>query len=113
MKFKIGDQVLVTAGKDKGKKSTIVQVLPKTNQVVVKDVNLYVKHVKPYGERSGEKIKKARPLPLSKIAILNDKGNPDRIAYKVLKDGKKERIFKKTAKPVPESDSKIKKSSKK
>lgn len=100
MKFKVGDQVLVTAGKDKGKKSKIIKVLPEQNKVVVEGVNMYVKHQKPMGEQSGQKIRRERPLPLSNIAILNDKGQPDRIGYKVTKSGTKERIFRKTGKVV-------------
>jgi large subunit ribosomal protein L24 len=113
MKFKVGDQVLVTAGKDKGKQGPIIKVLPKKDQVVVEGANFYTKHIKPYGEKSGEKIRKERPLYTAKIAIINDQGQPDRIKYLVAKDGSKERIFSKTGKPVPEpkkTSAKIKKS---
>lgn len=100
MKFKVGDKVLVTAGKDKGKKSVIVHVIPKKNRVVVKDVNFYTKHIKPQGDKAGEKIRRERSLPLANIAILNDKGQTDRIGMSVSKDGRKERIFKKTGKVI-------------
>jgi large subunit ribosomal protein L24 len=101
MKFKVGDQVIVTGGKDKGKKSQVVRVFPELNRVTVKDVNMYTKHIKPAGERSGERVRLERPLPLANIAILNDKGQPDRIGYKLAKDGSKERVFKKSGKVVP------------
>jgi large subunit ribosomal protein L24 len=96
MKFIVGDKVLVTAGKDKGKKSEIVKTFRKKNTVLVKDVNIYAKHVKPYAGKPGEIVRRERPLPTAKIAILNDKGEVDRVGYKVTKDGKKERVFKKT-----------------
>ncbi len=102
MKFKVGDTVLVTGGKDKGIKNTIVKVLPKANKVIVKDANKYVKHVKPMGTRAGEKTLTERALPLSKIAIINDKGEVDRIGYKIEKSGEKTRIFKKTGAVIPE-----------
>lgn len=102
MKFKVGDKVLVTAGKDKGKKSEIVKVLVEENKVVVKDVNFYTKHVRPQGDRPGEKVRKERPLHTASIAVLNDKDQQDRIAYEVAKDGKKTRVFKKTGKAMPE-----------
>jgi large subunit ribosomal protein L24 len=102
MKFKVGDQVIITSGKDKGKKTQVVKVLPVVNKVIVKDVNMYTKHVKPMGERAGDKIRKERPLSVANVAILNDKGQPDRIGYQVAKDGSKERVFKKTGKIVPE-----------
>jgi len=96
MKLKIGDKVLVTAGKDKGKKSEIIAVFPTLDKVVVKDVNMYFKHVKPMMDRKGEKTRRERPMSVAKVAILNDKDQADRIAYKVTENGKKERIFKKT-----------------
>jgi large subunit ribosomal protein L24 len=102
MKFKVGDKVLVTAGKDKGKKGEIAAVFAHENKVVIKDVNMYSKHIKKQGERTGEKIRFERALHTAKIAILNDKDQADRIGYQVSKDGKKTRIFKKTAKAIPE-----------
>jgi large subunit ribosomal protein L24 len=101
MKLQVGDKVLVTGGKDRGKKSEVVLVLPKSQTVIVKDVNMYTRHVKPYGERAGEKVRRERPLPLSKVAILNDKGQPDRVGYQLTKGGIKTRIYKKTGKAIP------------
>lgn len=112
MKFKVGDKVLVTVGKDKGKKAKIVKVLPMKNQVVVEGVNLYIKHIKPYGERSGDRIRKEGPLSTAKIAIINDQGQPDRIKYLIAKDGSKERTFSKTQQLLPEPKDNQKKVSK-
>ncbi len=103
MKLHIGDRVLVTAGKDKGIKSEITKVIPKEAKVVVKGVNIYTKHVKPMGDRPGEKRKIERPLDIAKVAILNDKDQRDRVGYKVMADGRKERVFKKTGKVVPDA----------
>lgn len=115
MKFKIQDQVVVTIGKDKGKKGEITQVFPKENKVLVKDLNLYVKHVKPMpmANRAGERTVQERPLDTAKIAILNEKGQPDRIGYKIGSNGSKERIFKKTGTKINYQKSKTKKESKK
>lgn len=98
MKFKIGDKVLVTAGKDKGMKSEITAVFAKANEVVVKGANYYVKNVKPIPmlNRPGERIRKERPLSTAKIAILNEKDQADRVGYKTDASGKKVRFFKKT-----------------
>lgn len=109
MKFKVGDQVLVTAGKDKGQKGEIVKVLPTKNKVIVKGANFYTKHVKPMGDRSGDRVRSERPLDVAKVAILNDEGKIDRIGYQIAKDGTKTRIFKKTKKAVPEKASKTSK----
>ncbi|MBP7768266.1 50S ribosomal protein L24 [Candidatus Woesebacteria bacterium] len=102
MKFKVGDTVLVTGGKDKGKKSEIVRVLPKLDRVVVKGANMYVHHVKPIQGRPGSKTTAERALPTAKIAVINDKGQQDRIGYTVAKDGSKTRVFKKTGAVMPE-----------
>jgi len=98
MKFKVGDKVLVTGGKDKGKKSEIMALLTDKDRVVVKGVNIYAKHVKPVPaiSKPGEIIRQERALPTANIAILNEKGEVDRIGYKVAQDGTKTRIFKKT-----------------
>ena len=109
MKFKVGDTVKVTSGKDKGKVSSIVKVVPKKNTVIVEGTNMYVKHVKPYGDKSGDKLSVERALPTAKIAIVNDKGEVDRIGYKVAKDGSKTRVFKKTGAVVPEPKKEAKK----
>ncbi len=102
MKFKVNDKVIITAGKDKGVKSVITQVFPNEQTVIVKDANLYVKHVKPIPmmNRPGERTRQERPIGLGNIAILNDKGEPDRVGYKIGEDGKKQRIFKKTGKLI-------------
>lgn len=106
MKFKIGDKVIITAGKDKGKKSEISAVFPQENKVLVKEVNMYFKHVKPFMDRKGEKVRRERPLSTAKIAILNDQDQPDRIAYQLDKAGNKQRVFRKTGKPVVDNSTK-------
>lgn len=106
MKFKVGDKVIVTTGKDKGLKSEIVELLLKKDAVIVKGANFYTKNVKPYAGKAGEQVRKERPLSFGKIAILNDKGEQDRIGYKVTKDGRKERVFKKTGKVIAYSEKK-------
>lgn len=96
MKFKVNDNVQVTAGKDKGKHGKVTKIFPKEEKVLVEGVNMYVKHIKPMQGRAGDKIRKERPLGLGKVAIMNpDTGKIDRIGYKMV-DGKKVRIFKKT-----------------
>ncbi|MFZ1721165.1 MAG: 50S ribosomal protein L24 [Microgenomates group bacterium] len=102
MKFHVGDKVRVTAGKDKGVEGEIVAVDAVSHSVVVKDANVYAKHIKPMAGRAGDKIRRERPLSTAKVALLNEKGELDRVGYSVAKDGTKTRIFKKTGKPVPE-----------
>lgn len=90
-----GDDVIVLAGKDKGKRGTVIRVLDE--RVVVENINLVKKHVKPNpnkGEQGGI-VDKEMPLHISNIAVFNptvDKG--DRVGFKTLDDGRKVRVFK-------------------
>jgi large subunit ribosomal protein L24 len=101
MKFKVGDTVLVTGGKDKGKQGKVTHVLASAEKVVVENANIYVKHVKPIGGQAGQRLERPRALPTAKVAILNNEGKADRIGYKMNKDGTKDRIYKKTGKVIP------------
>lgn len=101
MKFKVNDQVIVTGGKNKGKKSFITAVYPKDQTVVVTSANMYARRLKKTPGHAGEIKHYERPLPLSKVAILNEKGQPDRIGYLIKPDGKKVRIYKKTKTEIP------------
>lgn len=109
MKIKLGDKVIVIAGKDKGKQSTVIGVNASKQTITVKDVNLYTRHVKPHAGRAGEKVRSERALSAGKVAILNDKGQADRVGYRVASDGTKERFYKKTGKAVTEASKSTKK----
>jgi large subunit ribosomal protein L24 len=109
MKFKVGDTVKVTSGKEKGKTGTIVKVMPREDTVVVGGINLYVKHIKPYAGKSGDRVTVERALSTAKIAIVNDKGVVDRIGYKMAKDGSRTRVFKKSGTVVPQPKTETKK----
>lgn len=94
MKLSHGDSVIVTAGKDKGKKGTIMRVLADQNRVIVSGVNMVTKHVKKTTQEAGKKIKFEVSLHASNVMILDPKtGKPTRVGYKVDKaSGKKTRI---------------------
>lgn len=99
-KIRKGDQVVVIAGKDKGKKGSIIQVLD--GRVVVEGVNLVKKHQKPNPMRNvaGGVIEKAMPLDISNIAIYNpETQKADRVGIKEIEDKgklKRVRFFKST-----------------
>ncbi len=67
-KFKKGETVLITSGKDKGKSGEIIRILPKLDAVIVKGINLYKRHVKPTQNSSGGIVAKERALSTAKIA---------------------------------------------
>lgn len=80
-KFKKGDVVLVTLGKDKGKTGEIIRVFPKSDTVIVKGANLYKKHVKPTQNTEGGIVTKERPLATAKISHVQD-GKPVRFGQR-------------------------------
>ncbi len=90
MKFKKDDEVLVTSGKDRGKKGKIDKVFPRENTVIVAGVNLYKKHLKPRGEgKPGGIIDITRPLNVAKVALICPKcGKATRVGYQIEAKGK-------------------------
>ena len=100
MKFKIGDNVKITAGKDKGRDGKIEKVFPKTLKVLVPGVNLYKKHVKGFQGQKGGIYDIPRPLNLGKIALICPKCKKvTRIGFST-KGEKKARICKKCKKEI-------------
>ena len=98
-KFKIkkGDEVIVLAGKDKGKKGKIVKLFPKLNKAIVSDVNKVKKHQKPGNNEPGGIVEKEMPIHISNLNYFDPKSNKGvRIGFKLNKDGKKIRVNKKT-----------------
>lgn len=96
MKLKTGDTVLVTRGKDRGKKGKIEKVYPKEGTVLLPGINIYKKHMKKKDEKNpGGKIDIVRPVRVSNVALLCPScGKVTRVGYLVLK-GEKERLCRK------------------
>ena len=96
MKLKLNDTVQIIAGKDKGVKGKIIKIDNKKNKIVVEKVNIRTKHIKKTAEKPGSKIKFEGSINVSNAMILCPHCNKRvRIAYKELKNGKKERICRK------------------
>jgi len=97
-KFKKGDQVLVTSGRDKGKTGVIQKLFPKHETVIVKGVALYKRHRKPQANNPGGIVEYERPVPFAKLMLVED-GKPVRVGLKRTKDGVK-RVSKKSGKTL-------------
>lgn len=96
MKIKIGDEVLVTAGKDKGRKGKIEKIFFDPDKVLVPGVNLYKKHQKGYAGQKGGVFELPRPLPVSNVALVCPKCNKQtRVGYRIDARGQKERVCQK------------------
>lgn len=98
-KFKKGDQVIVTSGKDKGKTGEITKVLSGRDAVIVKGANMYKKHRKPTQDTPGGIISLERPLSTAKIMLVEG-GKPVRVGFKRDAKGNVERISKKSGKKI-------------
>ena len=102
MKIKKNDNVMVMAGKDKGKTGKVMQVLPAENKIVVDGVNKTVKHAKTRKEgEKGQKIDFFGPINASNVMLIDPKtGKPTRVGYKVMEDGRKVRMAKKSQETI-------------
>lgn len=100
-KIKKGDQVIVIAGKDKGAKGEVLNVQAESNRVLVQGVNMATKHEKPTQFSPGGKQKKELAIHISNIALLDPKGGKaTRVGFKILKDGKKVRVARKSGETI-------------
>ena len=95
-KIRKGDQVVVTTGKDKGKRGTVLRVLV-TGKAVVEGVNRVKRHTRPNPMKgqTGGIVDKEMPIQIANIALLNPAtGKGDRVGFRFLDDGRKVRFFK-------------------
>ena len=93
MKVRKGDQVLVIAGRDRGKKGEILRVIPKENRVVVQGVNMIKRHTKPSRAEAGGIIEREASIHASNVSHVDPKsGKATRVGYKTLDDGSKVRV---------------------
>ena len=100
LKLKKGDEVIVLAGKDKGKKGKIIKMMPKKNKAIVSDINKVKKNQKPDNNQAGGIIEKEMPIHLSNLSYFDSTSNKGvRIGYKIT-DNKKLRINKATGKEI-------------
>ena len=101
-KIKCNDEVIVLAGRDKGKRGTVNKMLG-NDRIIVTGVNRLKKHVKPNPQMgiSGGIIESEGPIQISNVAIFNSESNKaDRVGYRVLEDGRKVRIYKSSGEQV-------------
>jgi len=104
MKLKVGDNVVVTKGKLRGKKGKIVRIFISEQKILVEGLNIIKRHVKAKMRgQKGEIIKVARPLPVANIKLVcPHTGKGTRVGYKISEE-KKQRISKKSAKIITNS----------
>jgi len=100
-KIKKGDKVVVLAGRDKGRTGEVIQVMPTESRALVRGVNIVKRHQRQSQTQEGGIISKESPIHLSNLAYADPKtGKPTRIGFKVLADGKKVRVAKKSGETI-------------
>ena len=103
MNLRRGDTVVVTAGKEKGKKGKVLRLVTKKHRVVVERIAMVKKHTKPNPLKgtTGGIVEKSMPIHQSNVAIFNAAtGKADRVGIKLLADGKKVRVFKSSGEEI-------------
>lgn len=95
-KLKKGDDVIVIAGKDKGRRGTVLKVLA-NGRMLVENVNMIKKHTRPNPNKgeTGGIVEKEASMEASNVMLYNPRSKKgDRVGFKVLEDGRKVRFFK-------------------
>ncbi len=100
-KIKKGDKVVVIAGRDKGRKGEVTLMLPKEGKALVQGVNMVKRHQKQTQTQEGGIVPKEAPIQLSNIAFADPKdGQPTRVGFKILDDGRKVRVAKRSGEMI-------------
>jgi large subunit ribosomal protein L24 len=103
LKIKKGDRVVVTSGRDKGKHGEVIKVMPRETRALVRGVNIVRRHQKQSASQEGGIISKEGPIHLSNLALEDPKdGEPTRVGFKFLDDGRKVRFAKRSGEVIPE-----------
>jgi large subunit ribosomal protein L24 len=104
-KIKKGDAVVVLAGRDKGKRGEVIEVRPKENRALVRGINMVRRHQRQTAQAEGGIVSKEGPIQISNLGIEDPKdGKAARVGFKILADGKKVRISKRSGEQIPEKN---------
>ena len=96
-KIKKGDNVVVLAGRDKGRSGQVSSVNPTEGRAIVAGIHIVKRHTRQTAQTEGGIISKEAPIDLSNLAIADPKdGKPTRVGFKVLEDGRKVRFAKRS-----------------
>jgi large subunit ribosomal protein L24 len=101
VKIKKGDEVVVLTGRDRGKKGEVLRVIPKESRVLVQGVNMIKRHTRARPGEPGGIVDKEAALHVSNVALADPKdGKPTRVGYKVLADGRKVRVARRSGEVI-------------
>jgi large subunit ribosomal protein L24 len=96
MNIKKGDNIIVIAGKDKGKKAKVLKVFRDSGKVLVEGINMTKKHQKPRGNVKGQTVDMAMPMQASNVMLIDPKSGKQTRAGSKTVSGKKIRVSRKS-----------------
>jgi large subunit ribosomal protein L24 len=100
-KIRKGDRVIVTTGRDKGKKGEVLRVMPSEGRVLVSGINMIKRHTKQSAREQGGIVSKEAAVHVSNVAHVDPKtGEATRVGFKNLGDGRKVRFAKKSGEVI-------------
>jgi len=97
-----GDEVVVIAGKNKGRRGAVLRVIPKTERVIVQGINVVTKHVKPTRDNpQGGIVKREAAIHISNVMLADPAtGDPTRVRIQTLESGRKVRVAAKSGQQI-------------
>ncbi len=96
-----GDKVVVLTGRDKGRSGEVLKVLPTEDRAIVQGINVAKRHQKQSQTQEGGIVSKELPVHMSNLAHEDPKdGKPTRVGFKVLKDGNKVRVARRSGEVI-------------
>jgi large subunit ribosomal protein L24 len=96
-KIRKGDSVIVLTGRDKGRQGEVIEVRPVEGRALVRGINLVKRHQRQAPGKEGGIISKEAPVHLSNLSLADPKdGKPTRVGFKVMADGRKVRVAKRS-----------------
>jgi len=96
-KIRKGDNVIVLSGRDRGRRGEVIQVMPAEGRALVRGIHMVKRHQRQSATQDGGIISKEASIHLSNLAIVDPKdGKPTRVGFKIMPDGKKVRVAKRS-----------------
>lgn len=101
-KIRKGDQVILLTGRDKGKKGEVIEVRPAEQRVLVRGINIVARHQRQTPQQQGGIIRKESPVHISNVALADPKDGKKttRVGFKVLNDGRKVRVARRSGEQI-------------
>lgn len=100
-KLKKGDNVVVLAGKDKGRTGEIIQMMPKDGKALVQGINMIKRHQRQTASQEAGIVNREAAIQVSNLALADPKdGKPTRVGFKILDDGRKVRVAKRSGEEI-------------